>query len=64
MIRGGTASDLISHREGYMSVLNRIHNLIAAMPYGLEKMLSLMDIEESTDVKTVCVPIGGDQRLF
>ena len=47
-----------------MSVLNRIHNLIAAMPYGLEKMLSLMDIEESTDVKTACVPIGGDQRLF
>ena len=46
-----------------MSVLNRIHNLIAAMPYGLEKMLSLMDIEESTDVKTACVPIGGRPKI-
>ena len=46
-----------------MSILNRIHNLIAAMPYGLEKMLSLMDIEESTDVKTACVPIGGRPKI-
>ena len=33
------------------------------MPYGLEKMLSLMDIEESTDVKTACVPIGGRPKI-
>ena len=46
-----------------MSILNRIHNLIAAMPYGLEKMLSMMDIEESTDVKTACVPIGGRPKI-
>ena len=46
-----------------MSVLNRIHNLLAAMPYGLEKMLSLMDVEESTAVKTACVPIGGRPKI-
>jgi len=47
-----------------MSVLARIHNLIAAMPYGLEKMLSLMDVEESTEVKTACVPIGGRPKII
>ena len=46
-----------------MSVMNRIHNLLAAMPYGLEKMLSLMDVEESTDVQTACVPIGGRPKI-
>lgn len=46
-----------------MTIIHRVHNLIAAMPYGLEKMLSLMDIEESTDVKTACVPIGGRPRI-
>ncbi len=46
-----------------MTILHRVHNLIAAMPYGLEKMLSLMDIEESTEVQTACVPIGGRPKI-
>jgi len=46
-----------------MNVVHRIQNMIAAMPYGLEKMLSLMDIEESTSVKTACVPIGGRPKI-
>jgi hypothetical protein len=47
-----------------MSIIGRIHNMIVAMPYGLEKMLSLMDIEESTDIKTACVPIGGRPKII
>ncbi len=46
-----------------MDIISRIYNMIVAMPYGLEKMLSLMDIEESTSVKTACVPIGGRPRI-
>ena len=29
-----------------------------------KKMLSLMDIEESTDIKTACVPIGGRPKII
>ena len=47
-----------------MSLIDRIHNMIIAMPYGLERMLELMDLEESHSVKTACVPIGGKPKIL
>lgn len=47
-----------------MSIIARVHNMLIAMPYGLEKMLELMDIVESTDVPTACVPVGGQPKII
>ena len=44
-------------------ITKRIRNMVIAMPYGLETMLGLMNIEESEDIKTACVPIGGNPRI-
>lgn len=47
-----------------MSIISRIHNMLIAMPYGLEKMLELMDVVESTDIPTACVPVGGKPKII
>lgn len=47
-----------------MNIISRIHNMLIAMPYGLEKMLELMDVVESTDVPTACVPVGGKPKII
>ena len=45
-------------------IARRIRNMVIAMPYGLETMLSLLNIEESEGIKTACVPIGGVPRII
>ena len=45
-------------------IARRIRNMVVAMPYGLETMLGLLDIVETEEVKTACVPIGGVPRIL
>lgn len=46
------------------TIARRIRNMVIAMPYGLETMLGLMDIQESEDIKTACVPLQGRPRIL
>lgn len=50
--------------EKMSDIARRIRNMVIAMPYGLETMLGLMNIEESEAVKTACVPVGGTPRII
>ena len=47
-----------------MSIIDRIHNMLIAMPYGLERMIELMDVEECDSIPTACVPIGGKPKIL
>lgn len=40
------------------SLKQRIANLEFLIPYGLERILALLDIEESRDIPTAAIPIG------
>lgn len=43
------------------SLAQRIANVELLIPYGLEKIIALLDIEESRDIPTAAIPIGMGQ---
>jgi hypothetical protein len=46
------------------AIVQRIRDLLPALPYGLETLLGLCAIEETDAVPTAAVPLGGEVRLL
>ena len=46
------------------STVQRLRNMVLAAPYGLECLLSLLDIIETEDVPSAAVPIGGSPKML
>jgi hypothetical protein len=42
----------------------RILDLTPSFDYGMEALVRLLDVEESTDIPTACIPLGGSPRIL
>lgn len=42
----------------------RVLNLVVGVPYGIEKLIQLMDIVITDEIPTACVPIGQSPKLY
>ena len=42
----------------------RVLNLVVGVPYGIEKLIQLMDIVVTDEIPTACVPIAQSPKLY
>jgi predicted metal-dependent peptidase len=43
---------------------NRILNLVVGVPYGIEKLIKLMDVVITDSIPTACVPVGKSPKIY
>ena len=45
-------------------IKKRLRDLTSAVPYGVDTLLRLLDVVETTEIETAAVPVGGTPRLL
>ena len=61
-------SDILKNTQSIQKsnsmIFYRLQHMMVALPYGLEKMITLMDFEESLEIKTACVPLHCKPKII